>query len=244
VWGGELLVGGLRGFERAGCLWPVRMPGGAQAIREPWRMSCAWLAEAFGEPRPLPRSLEGLVDPERWNRVAQLGASGLVSPTTTSMGRLFDAVAALCGISPRARYEGQAAVELEAAALAGERGAYPLPVADTQPLARLDARETIRCVARDLDAGVDPGVVSARFHQGVSEATASACAAAAEAHALDTVVLSGGVFQNRRLLEGVAGRLEQLGLRALVPRQLPPNDGGISYGQAAVAASAGPDPGR
>ena len=244
VWGGELLVGGLRGFERAGCLWPVRMPGGAQAIREPWRMACAWLAEAFGEPRPLPRSLEGRVDPERWSRVAQVGQSALVSPTTTSMGRLFDAVAALCGISPRASYEGQAAVELEAAAAPGERGSYALPTLEAGRQTLLDARETIRAVARDLHAGVDAGTISARFHRAVADATASACAALAETHALDAVVLSGGVFQNRRLLEGAAERLERLGLRALVPRLLPPNDGGISYGQAAVAAAAAVAPGR
>ncbi len=127
VWGGELLVGDLRGFERIGSLWPVRMPGGAQAIRAPWRMACSWLTEAFGEPQPLPRSLSGVVEPERWQQVACVGRSELVSPTTTSVGRLFDAVAALCGISPRASYEGQAAVELEAAAAPGARGAYELP---------------------------------------------------------------------------------------------------------------------
>ena len=244
VWGGELLTGGLHGFERAGSLWPVRMPGGAQAIREPWRMACAWLSEAFDEPRPLPRSLERLVGPDHWNRVAQLGASRIASPTTTSMGRLFDAVAALCGISPRASYEGQAAVELEAVAVSGERGSYELEIVETQGRTLLDARETIRCVARDLDAGVEPGVISARFHGTVAGATASACAALAEARSLDAVVLSGGVFQNRRLLEGVSERLEGLGLRTLLPRQLPPNDGGISYGQAAIAAAKTGERGR
>jgi hydrogenase maturation protein HypF len=101
----------------------------------------------------------------------------------------------------------------------------------------LDARETIREVVTDVEAGVERGVVSARFHAAVAGATASACVATAEARGLDVVVLSGGVFQNRRLLEAVAARLAGSGLRVLVPGLLPPNDGGISYGQAAVAAA-------
>jgi hydrogenase maturation protein HypF len=236
VWGGELLAGGLRSFERVGHLRPVRLPGGAAAIREPWRMACAWLTESFGEPRPLPATLRAHVDPERWSRVADLARSGLASPVTTSMGRLFDAVAALCGIVPRANYEGQAAVELEAAADRRARGAYVLPVAAGPPLT-LDARETIRQVVADLEAGVEPGPISARFHAAVADATAAACAGATEARGLDTVVLSGGVFQNSLLLEAVAERLAAVRLRVLVPRVLPPNDGGISYGQAAVAAA-------
>ncbi len=243
VWGGELLVGGLLGFERAGCLWPVRMPGGARAIREPWRMACAWLTEALGGLPELPGPLRGGVDPDRWHTVADLSRSALVSPVTTSMGRLFDAVGALCGIRPVASYEGQAAVELEAACAAGEHGAYELPRLEPAgaelPAAPmlLDARETIRQVAADLARGVEPGIVSARFHGAVADATASACLAAAELHRLETAVLAGGVFQNRRLLEGVAGRLGVAGLRVLVPGELPPNDGGISYGQAAIAAA-------
>jgi len=237
IWGGELLLGGLNRFERAGHLWPVRMPGGAQAIREPWRMACAWLAEAFGEPRPVPPSLAALINPAWWDQVAQIAGSDLVSPTTTSIGRLFDAVAALCGIRAVASYEGQAAIELEAVADPGERGAYELPVIDDRGRVLLDPCETIRSVVDDLDRDVDPGRISARFHRAVAQATASACATVAEAHALDVVVLSGGVFQNRRLLEGVAGRVDAAGLRTLVPCLLPPNDGGISFGQAAVAAS-------
>src|SRR4051812_7168315 len=106
VWGGELLRGDLMEFERIGHLWPVRMPGGEAAIREPWRMACAWLAE-IGHDAPLAG-----VDPDRWTQVAQLARTGLASPVTTSMGRLFDAVAALCGLRLTVTYEGQAAIEL------------------------------------------------------------------------------------------------------------------------------------
>jgi hydrogenase maturation protein HypF len=228
VWGGEILVGDLFGFERAASLWPVRMPGGAAAIREPWRMACAWLAEAFGEPPPLVAG----IDEQRWRTMASVARSADVSPVTTSMGRLFDAVAALCGVRARCSYEGQAAIELEAAA-DGDRGGYELPLIDGV----LDARETVRAVVADLRAGAPAATIAARFHATIAAATVRACLDAADRHGTEVVVLSGGVFQNRRLLDGAATALQAAGVRVLVPEKLPPNDGGISYGQAAVAAA-------
>jgi hydrogenase maturation protein HypF len=236
AWGGELLAGDLAGFERAGHLWPVALPGGDRAAREPWRMACAWLVAAGEEEPALPPALAGAVDPVRWRAVASMARTGLSAPPTTSAGRLFDAVAALCGLRAESRYEGQAAIELEAAAWRDERGAYELPPAGD----RLDARVTIRAVRDDLAAGAEPGAVAARFHAGVARATAAWCASAADARGLGTVVLSGGVFQNRLLLEATAARLHALGLRVLTPSVLPPNDGGIAFGQAAVAAAQRP----
>ncbi len=221
VWGGELLVGDLRGFERAGHLSPVRLPGGDRAVKEVWRMACAWLGPGAG---PLPG-----VDPERWAQVAALCESGTASPLTSSMGRLFDAVAALCGLRLTATYEGQAAVELEALATrSGDDGAYPFDDLDGRPL--------VDAVVKDLNSGIEGGTVAARFHRGVAQGTCAAVAAAASARGLDTAVLSGGVFQNRLLLTETAERLRDAGLRVLIPERLPPNDGGIAYGQAAVAA--------
>jgi hydrogenase maturation protein HypF len=229
VWGGELLAGGLAGFERAGHLWPARLPGGDRAVRQPWRMACAWLVEVQGAaPTPLPG-----IEPRTWHAVAELARTGLSAPLTTSMGRLFDAVAALCGVRTEVSYEGQAAVELEAISDRSERGAYPFDVARGV----LDPRGTVAAVALQLAAGVDPSVVGARFHRAVARATAQACADAALARGLDTVVLAGGVWQNRLLLELTTPLLEQSGLRVLVPERLPPNDGAISFGQAAVAAA-------
>jgi hydrogenase maturation protein HypF len=224
VWGGELLAGDLRDFERVGHLWPVRLPGGDRAVRQPWRMAVSWLLEA-GWDGPLPGP-----DPRRAQQVAELVRTGLSSPVTTSMGRLFDAVAALCGLRSEVSYEGQAAIELEAAADPLERGAYELPVTAGGVL---DARPAVLEAARDVARGVAAGIVSARFHSAVANATADAVGRVG----LGTAVLSGGVFQNRTLLSATATRLEARGLRVLVPERLPPNDGGISFGQAAVAAA-------
>jgi hydrogenase maturation protein HypF len=246
VWGGELLVGGLAGCERAGRLATVRMPGGAAAIRQPWRMACAWLSEAFGEPRPVPARLAGQVDPRRWAAMHRIACSAEVSPLTSSIGRLFDAVGALCGLVAEAGYEGHGAVELESAARRawdGRGGAggwgepYSIELASDAGGLLLDPCPAIRRLAGDLEAGVSPDLVAARFHAGLARATVTALARIARARDLETVVLSGGVFQNRLLLESVAAGCEAAGLRVLVPTLLPPNDGGISYGQAAVAAA-------
>jgi hydrogenase maturation protein HypF len=152
------------------------------------------------------------------------------------MGRLFDAVSALCGLRARVSYEGQAAIDLEAAASASD-DAYALELVDEGGRRVLDPCGAIRAIADDLGAGVPVAAIAGRFHEGVARTTARACSEAAERHGLGVAVLSGGVFQNRLLLERTAELLAQAGLRPLVPERLPPNDGGISYGQAAVAAA-------
>jgi hydrogenase maturation protein HypF len=145
-------------------------------------------------------------------------------------------VAALCGVRAVCRYEGQAAIELEGAAADGDHGAYGFGLG---PELVLDPRPALHELLADLAAGTPVGIVSARFHTGVARATARACARAASQAGVGCVALSGGVFQNRRLLGEAAAALEALGLRVLVPERLPPNDGGIAYGQAAIAAAVG-----
>jgi len=239
VWGGEVLAGDLAHSRRTGSLLAVRMPGGERAIREPWRMACAWLLAA-GEPAR-PSGLEA-IDAGRWEQISELARSGLASPLTSSMGRLFDAVAALCGLRIEVSYEGQAAVELEAVADLGEVSAYDIamvaPGGESQaPDLVLDARETVLAIVGDLRAGAPAATVAARFHNGVARVTAKACARAAEAEGTGVVALSGGVFQNRLLAERTVAALSGRGLTVLMPEGLPPNDGGISYGQAAAAAA-------
>jgi len=232
AWGGEILVGDLRGFERVAHLSPVRLPGGDRAAQQPWRMACAWLVAAGAGGDGVPEALRAAVPEDRWDAVARLAERGFAAPVTTSAGRLFDAVAALCGLRTEVTYEGQAAIELEAVADPDAGGAYELG-------AGLDARPLVLAVRDDVRARVPAGTIAMRFHRALAAATAGACAAAAAAAGLDVVVLSGGVFQNRLLLADTAGRLEALGLRVLVPAALPANDGGIAYGQAAVAAARG-----
>jgi hydrogenase maturation protein HypF len=228
IWGGEILHGSLTEFTRAGHLLPVRLPGGDRAVREPWRMACAWLAAAgLDYPQPL-------VDRGRWDAVKRLIESGTNAPWTSSIGRLFDAVAALCGVRTAINYEGQAAIELEACCDRREDGRYPITVSDRLII---DPRETIRAIVGDLARDAGAATVAARFHATIAGATVEACTRAASACRTGLVVLSGGVFANRRLLEATSAGLHAAGLRVLTPQRLPANDGGISYGQAAVAAA-------
>jgi hydrogenase maturation protein HypF len=238
VWGGELLVGDLRGFERVGHLRAVRLPGGDRAVREPWRMACAWLAEiADGEdPPPLPCSLVDTVTPERWATIARLARSEL-APLTTSVGRLFDAIAALCGLRASVSYEGQAAIELESVVDPSEHGEYRIALQSIDGVLELDPRAAVSAVLRERAQGVPVRAVATRFHIGLAHATAAACERISRERELRTVVLSGGVFQNRVLLELTVAELRCAGLSVLVPERLPAGDGGISYGQAAVAAA-------
>ena len=241
VWGGEVLVGDLVGYRRAATLLPVALPGGDAAVREPWRMAASWLAASCETALPeRPPALRGAVAASAWGAVCGMLGAGVNSPLTSSAGRLFDAVAALCGVRARVGYEGQAAGELEALADPGEAAAYPMPLIAgpaSGPATLIDARETVRALLADLAAGVPVCGVAARFHNGLARATAHALQREAEAGGIGRAVLSGGVFQNRLLLERTAARLREAGMDVLVPVRLPPNDGGISYGQAAVAAA-------
>lgn len=238
VWGGELLVGGLGGFERRGWLRTVGLPGGDMAVREPWRMACAWLAEMHGPQAtaPMPSPLESVVPRERWDAVAGLLGSRL-TPLTSSVGRLFDAVAAMCGICPVAAYEGQAAIELEGVVDLGERGAYPFELRRQVSHLEIDPRLALHMLIEDHVRGAPIPAIAARFHNGLADALVGAAEMLARRHALDCVVFAGGVFQNRVLLERAVGAALDLGLRPLTPRLLPAGDGAISYGQAAVAAA-------
>jgi hydrogenase maturation protein HypF len=202
-------------------------------------MACAWVTAAIGEHAAPPSALAAAVGHSGWRAVQRLAVTGVASPYTTSIGRLFDAVAALCGLRLEVNYEGQAAIELEALCDPAEADIYPLPFAGREPVV-MDARPTIRAVLSDLSRSVSPARIAARFHNTIVSATVSACLELAASRDLEEVVLSGGSFQNRRLLEGVSRGLRAAGLRVLIPQLLPPNDGGVSFGQAAVAAARWP----
>ena len=244
IWGGEFLIADLARFERAGHLAPVPMPGGAAAIRQPWRMAAAYLDAAY--PGGPPDGHDGHdghdgLDVARrnrrlWSGVLQMARRGVNSPLTSSAGRLFDAAAAILGVRDTINYEGQAAIELEQLADPAERGAYRAEVTGPEPF-RIAGHDLIRAVVEDLAAGATPGVVAARFHNGVAGLISDCCLLLRERHGLSTVALSGGVFQNLLLLQATIARLERHGFGVLVQSRVPCNDGGISLGQAVVAAA-------
>jgi len=240
VWGGELLVGDLQGYERAGMLMPVRLPGGDRAVREPWRMAASWLSVAFDAELPaIPRTLRSQIEAADWRAVCGIVQTGAGSPVTTSAGRLFDAVSALLGVRAHVSYEGQAAAELEGLADPSERGAYEFSAeggGGEAPLV-LDPRSAIRAIVADLDRDELTRTIAARFHNGLAAATAAAAEQICRERRLDLVALSGGVFQNRLLVERTLEALDAVSLEALMPAALPPNDGGIAYGQVVVAAA-------
>ncbi len=213
LWGGELLRCDLRELERVAHLDPVPLPGGEAAIRDPWRMAAVYL-ELAGRPVPF----------ERWPEVRP--SLKVNAPLSSGMGRLFDAVSAVLGVREQVSYEGQAAIELEQLADGTEAEPYEWRFGDGAAL--------VGAVHDDLAAGRPREQIAAAFHETVAAASARACAEAAQPR---TVVLSGGSFQNLRLLASTRRRLEQLGFRVLSHRRVPPNDGGISYGQAAIAAA-------
>ncbi|MDX6739938.1 carbamoyltransferase HypF [Actinocorallia sp. A-T 12471] len=233
-WGGEVLVADLARYQRVAHLSPVPMPGGAAAIREPWRMAAAHLDAAYdGSPPDLPLR-ERYAD--RWDAVTALSRSGLASPLTSSAGRLFDAVAALTGLRGTARYEGEAAILLERAADPGELGRYPFPILDGDPLV-MSCPDLVRAVADDVRAGTPPPLVSARFHNTLAYAVVDAAALVRARTGIATAALSGGVFQNVLLLEKTTAALEAARFRVLRHTRVPPNDGGLSLGQAHIATT-------
>lgn len=237
VWGGEVLVAEAGRFTRAAHLAYVPMPGGAAAIREPWRMAAAHLEDAFGDGwRRTDLPLFETVPAEKLDLAARMARSGVNAPPTSSLGRLFDAVAALCGLRARVHYEGQAAMELEMAADPKAPGGYPYAVMPGDALTVATA-PLIRAVAADLGAGVPPPVVAGRFHRTVIELFVDLCRRVRRQTRLTQVALSGGVFQNVILLEGMIRALAEAGFSVYTSEQVPANDGGISLGQAVAAAA-------
>jgi len=241
MWGGEFLVADLLGFERAAHLETVPLPGGAAAIRAPWRMAAAYLDAAFDGSVP-----EGLDVVRRnarhWEDVLAVGRSGVNAPWTSSAGRLFDAVAAIVGVRDTVHYEGQAAIELEQRAEPGETGLYPARVAEDWPLV-IRGTDLVRAVVADVAAGVPVATVAARFHNSVVRLIAEVCGLVRDRTGLSTVALSGGVFQNVWLVERAAVELTAVGFTVLTHSRVPTNDGGISLGQVAVAGARDVRPG-
>ncbi len=246
VWGGEALLGDAAGFERVARLRPFRLPGGEAAVREPRRVAAALLFQLGGA-----AALTGDEEPAfaGWRAadrrvLAQMLEGGVAAPETSSLGRLFDGVAALVGLPGQVSFEGEAAMRLEFLADPAAADPYPFPAVEVAaPVAlapgqrerptlyELDWRPLVAALLEDRARGVPGATIAARFHA----ACAEGALAIARAVGARRIVLTGGCFQNRRLTGEVARRLERGGMEVLLHRHVPANDGGIALGQAAVA---------
>jgi len=237
VWGAEVLQADLLGYRRLAHFRYVPLPGGDLAARRPWRAALGYAHQNPVAVAALALAFRGL-DPTELAVAERQLESGLNAPPASSMGRLFDAAAAVLGLRQETAFEGQAAMELEA--LAGRRPAaeYGSIIHDDgQGGWEIDPLPVLVAIGVRRQRGYDVADLAADFHASIAWVTAEVLRRAVEATGITTIALGGGTFQNARLLESLRRRLEDRGLRVLIPRRLPPNDGGISFGQAAVAAA-------
>jgi len=241
VWGGEVLRASAADFERLGHLACVALPGGDAAVEHPVRTAWAFLLSAYGVEEARRHRVGHLADAREadldlW---ADMVAKGVSAPRASGLGRLFDAASVLAGVCAENTYEGQAAIELEAAA--GDRPddapPYALAISEGDGPWILETAPLVRDVVADVEAGCDSAAVSARFHATVSAMLRAAARRAREETHLARVALSGGCFANNRLVRGLARALEADGFQVYVHRDVPPGDGGVALGQAYVATA-------
>jgi hydrogenase maturation protein HypF len=242
IWGGEFLLGDLDDFRRVGYFAPTAMPGGDLATREPWRMALACLQQAYGRDYPRLPFLQEIARRDE-QLVVTMIEKGINAPLSSSCGRLFDAVAALIGLRNRVSYEGQAAIELEMVAAIGDYLPYPITLDRVADAIVFAPQVMIRAIVDDLVGGVTIAEISARFHATLVAVVGEICTRVRLATGISTVALSGGVFQNRLLTEGAIAALVRNDFSVLTHSLVPPNDGGLSLGQAAVAAARLQNPG-
>jgi hydrogenase maturation protein HypF len=232
IWGGEFLVADYSGFERRAHLRYVPLAGGDAAVRQPWRPSLAYLADTFGPGAEFPELALWRDVPETQRRlVRSMIAQAVNTIETSSCGRLFDAVASVIGLRQQISFEGQAAIELETIAADGVADAYPFSLAgDT-----VDFRPAIERIVGEVRASIPAPVIAARFHNTVAEAVVEVCRRLRAEERLNRVCLSGGTFQNMKLLARTLAGLQRLDFEVFIHAQIPPNDGGIALGQAVIA---------
>ncbi len=235
IWGGEFLRVNYKDFTRLAHLKRVPMPGGSMAIKQPWRMALAYLSEAFGEEvERLKIDLLKRLDQNRWNILKRAIARKVNTPWTSSMGRLFDAIASILSIRDEVNYEGQAAIELERMADQEVEETYSFHLFKEDSPWVIDLTETIQGVVRDLTEGISNPKIAGKFHRTIGQMIVETCQALRSKEGLNRVVLSGGVFQNLFLLTLVAKGLKGSGFEVYTHGQVPTNDGGISLGQAVI----------
>ena len=235
IWGGEVLLGDACGYERFSALESLPLPGGDAAVQAPWRTALSYLHAAYGAELP---DLPFMADHECGPILAMV-EKGVNSPLTSSCGRFFDAVAAMSGGRQTIQYEAQAAIELmqKAGGRLGEEG-FPCEVYAENAMLKISVRSLIRAVAQAVQSGMARAEISRRFHAGLVAAFTQVAEEARRRKNIKTVALSGGVFQNRLLLEGLGASLGRAGFQVLVHKELPCNDACISLGQAMIGRQA------
>ncbi|MGD9174520.1 MAG: carbamoyltransferase HypF [Desulfobacterales bacterium] len=237
IWGGEVLVAEAKQFKRVAHLAEVPMPGSTAAIKEPWRMALSYLRATYGDNlRNLDLPLLKQIGAQKVNIIVAMMEKAVNCPQTSSLGRLFDAVAAIAGIRERVNFEGQAAMELEMLADGHSESIYDIQWTSQAPI-KILPQTIIRGVVQDIQNGMSPADISIRFHRTLIVLFGEICATIRRDYDLNRVVLSGGCFQNSLLLKGLIGQLEAQHFEVFAHRQVPANDGGIALGQALVAAS-------
>jgi len=235
IWGGEVLLARYDGFERVAHLAATPMPGGAAAIKEPWRMAVSYLHQTYG-PQFVNRKLAFLdgLNADQISIAAQMIEKGVNAPLTSSLGRLFDGIAALMDIRSKVAFEGQAAMELEMLAPGLSENGYDYAWSSREGY-QIDWRPLIQGVVFDIENGMSRAAISAKFHTTLIMLFSDLCRILKKETGISRVALSGGCFQNALLLKGFAQALETMGFQVLTHRKVPANDGGICLGQAIIA---------
>jgi hydrogenase maturation protein HypF len=236
IWGGEFFVSSYHGFQRIAHFKYLPLPGGEKAIKEPWRMAAAFLYSIYGD-EMLGLDIEFIksLDPGNWKTIKQMVAKGINSPLTSSAGRLFDAISALLGVRKEIDYEGQAAIELEMRSRDDVEEKYRFFFHESGESIEIDLEFLGKEIVADLLNRVDIEVISSRFHNTMAHIILEMCNYIRNQKGLDSVVLSGGVFQNSFLRNKAVMVLQKGGFRVYTHHRVPPNDGGISLGQAIIA---------
>ena len=238
VWGGEFLLCDLKKYSRAGHLKYYPLPGGDKAIVEPWRMAYSYLYSIYGpKAKTLDIDFNQRMDCNSLSIIEKMIDKNINSPLTSSCGRLFDAISSLIGIKDEISYEGQAAMELESFCSSGITEGYKFRTYKEEEKFIIDPQEIFINIIKDLKKGLDKKIIAAKFHNTVAEFTVDLCGKIRENTGINGIALSGGVFQNKYLTEKVIFSLEDKGFKVYIQRKVPPNDGGISLGQAVVAGS-------
>ncbi len=238
AWGGEFLAADEIDFRRAGHIRPYMLPGSEKAVKEPWRVAASLLRESFGDTwRDVARRLPLKEKESHFDVLENMMVQGFNSPLTSSLGRVFDGVAAILGTRQAVSFEGQAAMELETLAAGRTKKSYPFELMREGDRIVLDLRPLVRAIAEERIKGKAPTAIVAAFHRTIIGALVAMTVAVREQTGLGKAVLSGGCFQNRVLLEGTVRDLEKNGFEVYAHQMLPSNDGCIALGQAVVAAA-------